>query len=506
MKVSKESLKILIVEDKSVSAKFLQNMLNMSSLNISKIESAVSLNDAFRILDKDYFDVMLLDLNLPDSMGLDTIVRMNKRYPGTVIIVITVVDEEVLGLKAVASGAGEYLVKGRYDIDLLARSIYYAIERKKLEEDIKRAAKVWEMTFNSITAMILIQDKDCKIVKVNKACSDFFKMKPEELIGKNYYVLLHEIKEPLEDCLLRQVSETKKLATKEVFELHLGIYLEVSASPIFDDKGEVTGSVHIANDITERKHLEKKLLEAYNRLREIQDQLIQTEKTAAIGRLAFGIAHEIRNPLAIILKGVESLKNNLQKKDNLSEGSIQRIKHCVDRINNIIGELLKFSRASKLKLQSVNICELLDSTIALIRNKANFGNIKIIRTFPEKDIRIKADYNMLKQAFFNLGANALDAMPEGGKLYFDVNLKKSHKGDGSKAIIEVRDTGKSIPKDKLSKIFDPFFTTKEVGKGTGLGLSIVRLILERHNATIEVESRIDRGTRFIISLSVIKNK
>ncbi|MCX5692558.1 MAG: ATP-binding protein [Candidatus Omnitrophica bacterium] len=238
----------------------------------------------------------------------------------------------------------------------------------------------------------------------------------------------------------------------------------------------------------------KALKEAIKKLNETQNQLIQSEKMAAVGRLASGIAHELRNPLSIVLQGIEFLENNLVGLDNKSKKAIKSIKNSVDRADNIIIELLKFSGSSKLEFASLELCQLMKDTLSLVENRMHLGRISLVKNFPEKDMQIHADRNMLEQVFFNLYSNAIDAMSEGGQLELNVF---PHRHD---VVIEIIDTGKGIPTDILPDIFDPFFTTKDVGKGVGLGLSIVCLILERHNGTINVESKVNEGTRFIIKL------
>jgi signal transduction histidine kinase len=177
----------------------------------------------------------------------------------------------------------------------------------------------------------------------------------------------------------------------------------------------------------------------------------------------------------------------------------------IDRANNIITTLLKFSRAAQLNLQPVNVCKTMDAAVSLIKNQAILKNVRIKINYKDKDLEVRVDPNLLQQAFFNLCINAIDAMPKGGKLFINVHQEETEEAS-KKIVIAIIDTGKGIPKDKLSRIFEPFFTTKPPGEGTGLGLSIVHLILERHNATIDVESRVGEGTKFVIKLPVTTNE
>ncbi|GAI99291.1 unnamed protein product, partial [marine sediment metagenome] len=160
-------------------------------------------------------------------------------------------------------------------------------ERKQAEEKIKRAAEEWRTTFDSITDMVSIHDSDFRIVRVNRALADVFKMRPPELIGRTCYELVHGTDKPLASCPHQKALDTGMPHTAEFFEPHLGVYLEATASPVFDGDGKVTGSVHVVRDITERKKMEEKL--------------IVTDRLASVGELASGIAHELNNPLTSVI-------------------------------------------------------------------------------------------------------------------------------------------------------------------------------------------------------------
>jgi len=157
------------------------------------------------------------------------------------------------------SDEGLFLKEERKLISAIAKRLGQITERHRAEDEIKRAAKEWRITFDSITDSVFIIDKDYKLVRMNKAFADVFKMKPVELIGRPCYEIVHGTNEPVPNCPYKKTLKTKKPATSELFEPQLGIYLEVMSSPIFDDKGEVRASVHLIKDITERKKAEEAL-------------------------------------------------------------------------------------------------------------------------------------------------------------------------------------------------------------------------------------------------------
>jgi two-component system sensor histidine kinase HydH len=224
-------------------------------------------------------------------------------------------------------------------------------------------------------------------------------------------------------------------------------------------------------------------------------QIMQAEKMAAIGELAAGIAHEIRNPLGIITGSAETLRKRGEKK--IREEMINYILEESGRINGLISSFLDFARPKEPKLESCDLREVLGKTLLLLFPQAHTLGVRIMKEIPEKPLWISIDPDQMRQAFTNLGVNALEAMPQGGVLRVTVveNAK-------SRVLVTFNDTGKGIPKEVRTKVFDPFFTTKE--GGTGLGLSIAHRIISQHGGDILVEEGGKGGSTFTITLPLAK--
>lgn len=261
-----------------------------------------------------------------------------------------------------------------------------------------------------------------------------------------------------------------------------------SASAI--DIGEDKIILAVANDITERKMAEKNLYDA-------QNQLVQAEKLAALGRFASGLAHEIKNPLAILLGGIEYLRDKLTSTEPEVREAIVKMREAIMRANIVVKDLLAFARPSKLIYEKVHPNALIHDAIGfveLFRHKSDTADIDIRQEPTEEEVYVEVDKNQIQQVLFNILLNAIEAVPMSGEIVI-----KAYSIDGSCAI-EVRDTGHGIAKEDLPKLFEPFFTTKRDKKGTGLGLSIVKSIIERHRGKISVESELGKGTKVTITL------
>jgi PAS domain S-box-containing protein len=254
-------------------------------------------------------------------------------------------------------------------------------------------------------------------------------------------------------------------------------------SPMKDHLGETAGIVAVGRDLTERRKFEA--------------QLLQTQKLAALGVMAGGIAHEIRNPLAVCSSAAQFIMEENVTPEFRQECA-EKIHAGILRASMIIENLLRFARPSvKPDIREINLTTLLEETLSLVTNQARIAKIELQAQLPREPILISGMEGLLQQAFMNLLLNAIKAMPEGGEL--GVALGQA---DGE-ARVNISDTGQGIAPGDLNNIFDPFYTTAPVGQGTGLGLSICYSIIKQHFGTITVESGADQGSTFTVRLPIL---
>ena len=230
----------------------------------------------------------------------------------------------------------------------------------------------------------------------------------------------------------------------------------------------------------------------------VQKRLVQSEKLAAVGAVAAGVAHEIKNPLAIIVQGIEFLKAALKDDARLFDVT-SRIEKSVLRADNIVKGLLSFSRETPLKMVETDIGPVIEEAVSFVDQQLRGKHIHVKRQYAPGLPKIIMDSDQIKQVFTNVFTNAIEAMQDGGILGIRTERLKGE-ADAESVKIVVSDTGEGIPEEKIRKIFDPFYTTKNAQKNTGLGLSITKGIIDKHHGTIEIESETGRGTRVAIGL------
>lgn len=265
-------------------------------------------------------------------------------------------------------------------------------------------------------------------------------------------------------------------------------FFENTYAAVRDDDGVYLGTVLVCRDVTDRKRMEI--------------QMIQSEKMAAIGELAAGVAHEINNPLDGLLNCTLRIRRNPKNEEQIQE-YLDLMEEAIRRIESTVSQLLNFSRKHELTLTSVSLNEVINEVIGLIEYSAEGKHIQIERRFQDNLTPILGDKHLLEQVALNLGLNAIAAMPNGGVLTFKTGtMEFDSLLDEAVAYVQVTDTGIGIPKSVRDRILDPFYTTKITGKGTGLGLSVSNRIVREHGGVIEFESEEGQGSVFTIKLPI----
>lgn len=298
----------------------------------------------------------------------------------------------------------------------------------------------------------------------------------EDLIGKDIYEQLHPcdhegVKTKLKRITDRQSESEIIKQTWYTFEKRL-IYTEMVCIPT-TFFGETAVQV-ILRDISERKQTEELML--------------RSEKLSIAGQLAAGIAHEIRNPLTAIKGFLQLMKPTMEENEHYFDIIFSEL----SRIELILSRLLMLAKPQQNALkEKLDLIRLIREVTALLETQANLNGILINTKLSGEKIFIKGDQNQLKQVFINLIKNAVESMPDGGTVHLEV------KETADAVTVTVQDEGEGIPEHVLKRIGEPFLTTKE--KGTGLGLMVTFNIIENHNGTIEVKSKVEKGTTFIIS-------
>ncbi|NQV17717.1 MAG: tetratricopeptide repeat protein [Armatimonadetes bacterium] len=351
-------------------------------------------------------------------------------------------------------------------------------QRKAAEEMFRK----FEFIANTSIEFMSLINKDYIYETVNKAFGCTFKnLQPEEIIGKSVKQIWGEeqfsnvIKSYLDKCFTGKVIHCEAWFDFVDFGHR---YFEVTYTPYKNEADEITHVVVIIRDSTNKKNLE--------------DQLVRSERMASIGKLAAGIAHEIRNPLANINASAQLSIKKIELKEPIQD-YLEIIMRNSNEANQIIMELLDFARPRELKFEDNLISDILENVIKNLKARFSKNKIKISKHF-EKDIpKIKADKKWLEQAFQNIIINSIQAFEDGGNISVSTSFNSENE-----IIIVISDNGKGIPKNNLEKIFDPFFTTKD--EGVGLGLALVHQIIEDHDGFINIESEIGKGTKVIIQL------
>ncbi len=384
-----------------------------------------------------------------------------------------------------------YSQKPITDVDLeflqgFTDQIAAAIENARLFEHVRRAEQELENIFESISDLVYFVDRDYTIRKVNRAVIRKVGLPEESIVGQKCFWIFHGMNMPLESCPHQKTIQTRAPLVGEIEDPHLGGTFLISSSPTFDRAGELVGTVNIARDVSELKHLREKVS--------------SVERMAALGEMAAKVAHEIRNPLL----SIGGFAGRLAKRADREQREQARIiVDEVKRLETILSGILGFVRTARVEKSFFSLNNLMHDVRTfmepIMQERSNRLHIHI-----QEEISVRANYDRLKEAMLNILSNANQATENGDitiRCYYSSEMAAAGQGpaeDRREVVIEAQDTGSGILKEDMNRIFDPFFTTRSMG--TGLGLSITKRIIEEHEGTIDVHSSPEQGTNFVIHL------
>jgi PAS domain S-box-containing protein len=363
-------------------------------------------------------------------------------------------------------------------------------ERNKAQQYLNIAGVII-VAINEEGVVSLINKKGCQVLGYDE----------DEILGQNWFDICvpkrdqDERKSLFKQVMAGEIDEAEDYENPIVNKSGEERIIAWHNTTLRDGKGNIIGTLSSGEDITLRKLTE--------------EELIQSEKMASLGQLAASVVHEVNNPLAGIMVYIKLFlkkykENKLQ--DEKTEDQLLKMEKELDRTTRIIRNLLAFARQSDPSMAPVDINKVIDAALPLVENQINLESITLEKDLAPDLPLVQADFDKIQQVLINIMLNAIQAMPEGGKLTITSSTARGVRiGDSFKNTvrIDIKDTGIGIPKENLKKLFTPFFTTKEKGVGVGLRLSVVHGSIGKHKGKITVSSTPDVGTTFTIYLEVM---
>jgi two-component system, cell cycle sensor histidine kinase and response regulator CckA len=531
-----EHVRILLIEDDPADARLIRELLSESKEMTFEVEGAETLAEGVARLAALRPDVVMLDLGLPDSIGLDTVRKLYAQAAGRlpVLIVLSIVIDQDLAVQAVQLGAQDYLIKGVVDSGGLVRSIRYArerrrselallkaqaeletrvrertselaranaelraevAERKQAEEALRASQRLLQGIVDNSGAVIHVKDTEGRYLLVNQRFEDLFHVTRDDVRGQtDFSIFPKERAEALraEDARVREANEV--LQAEELLPQDDGVHTYLSVRfPLHDAGGRTFATCVIATDISERKRLE--------------EQLMQSQKLESIGRLAGGVAHDFNNILTAILGYGEIVTRELPADNPLVE-DVEEIKLAAERAGRLTRQLLIFARRGVVEPRMLDLSELTLNLSHLLRRLIG-EHVELVVNAAPKLWPIRADAGQVEQVLVNLAVNARDAMPRGGRLAITtenvvIGPEVAHDHPGLPPAPYIRltisDTGSGMTPETRAHLFEPFFTTKGLGRGNGLGLATSHGIVQQCGGSIFCSSQLGQGTTFTIYL------
>jgi len=477
--LSAREIRVVIIDDDEDDFFIIADYIKSIEGSQFRIDWCKNYDTAIRIIRERAYDIYFVDYRLGNHTGLDLLKAASADGFDAPIVILTGKGNKVIDIKAMESGATDYLVKSELNTEKLERCIRYSLARSGDVKELKARENKYRNLFETSKDAVFIADENLSFREVNRSASTVFRLNNQELISLS---LLDFIKNPdLKDKVIWLSKEKKnfhdlEIEIEDAAREKKACLLSLAFSRDNNDTPVVHGILH---DISNIKKAERANLQAH--------------KLAMNERLMRTLAHEIRNPLNNISLSIDHFSMPLDSEEE-KLALIDIMKRNCTRINHIITELLDLTRPLELTFQQHSLQEILDESISMIIDRMNLQKIYLNKTYPGQAVSIPANKAKLVIAFTNILINAIEAM-ETGKGELTVCITDAPE----KATVLIADNGTGIPEEYIPKLFEPFFTLKK--NGVGLGLSVSNSIILSHNATIEVKSEMKGGTGFYVAFN-----
>ena len=498
-------IKILIIDDEEIIRKRLKKLLSLDGFDANIAENGQQGIEIYREI---LPNIVLLDIKMPGLDGIEVLKLINndEHSKNSEVIMITGHGGIDTAIEAMKEGAFAYIQKP-IQYDELQIEINKALEKIRMQNELdeyviklRNSVLEWETTFNAMTHMISILNTDLKINRVNKAFATKLDYPIEAIPGNYLNEFFLDSYPEYQNGIFDKVLELKEAVTQELQFSNIPGFFDVSVNPLFDENKNISGFIHIINDITRRKEYEEE-----RRIMEVK--AFTHSKLATIGELASGMAHEINQPLSYITATLYLIKESIQENDYDKEQILSLLDNSIrqgDRVSDLIQHMKIYSRTETPK-DIVDLNNVLSNSMIFYEKQLEINNIKLNLQIDDSIPGFSGYETRLEQIFINLFQNAMDAFSQDeNNTNKEIKIEIKYIENKQNICFCFSDNGPGIKSEILNKIFEPFYTTKSAGQGTGLGLSIVYGIVTEHNGTIECESQTGIGTKFIINLPVQK--